>query len=227
MSWHMNDFAPDNLLFSFVKEIPTPGTKAGKVWRVHINNGSLNVNDRIIITSVMVGGYMYSGLRNIEVTIKSIHEEFDIAEGVLEANTAYMGSIVSINLKNCYADGKRINKRDIKVTKQSIGLSIYDTFNQHHSFYVRFANAEKAFDVIREGQEVLLLWFGKRIAANIVKISDSLEGMYIKLVGNKTLAIPENRAFRNLDAIRNIKIHLQYGGKIRYISGVFDFDHSA
>ena len=225
MNWQVFNNKPDNLLFSIVKEIPAPKTKAGKVWRIHIVNGRLSVNDRITITSVIIKDYLGSEFFNIDATIKSIHEEFDVSEGSLEAESAYKGSIVSINLKGCYADGKRIKKKDIEITKQSIGMAFDEKYTHRDKFYIRFINAEKAFDVIRVGQDILLLWFGKRISAKIMKISDSIEGMYIQVLDNRTLAIPECRAFREIDAIRSIKMHVEYGGRVWYISGTFDFNY--
>ena len=218
---------PDNLLFSIIKEFPLPNTKAGKVWRIHILNGELNVNDKITITSVTVKGYPGSEFHNIEATVKSIHEEFDAAEGVLETVSARKGSIVTINLKACYVVGKRINKKDIEVTKQSIGLAFREKFTQRDKFYIYFADAEKAFDVIRVGQDVLLLWFGKRITAKIMEIPDSIEGMYVQLLDDRALAIPDEYEFRELDVIKNIRIHVKYGGRVWYITGIFDFDHLA
>jgi len=215
---------PENLLFSIIKEFPLPNTKAGKVWRVHIINGELNVNDRITITAVTVGGYPSAEFHDIEATVKAIHEELDAAEGILETDSARKGSIVTINLKGCYVDGKRINKKDIAVTKQSIGLAFREKFTQCDKFYIRFADAEKAFDVIRVGQDILLLWFGKRVTAKIMEISDSVEGMYIQLLDNRALAIPDEYEFRELDVLKNIRIHVKYGGRVWYISGIFDFD---
>jgi hypothetical protein len=225
MNWQMYNCIPENLLFSIIKEIPTPNTKAGKVWRIHIINGRLNINDKITITSALVDGFPGLEFYNVEATVKSIHEEFDMSEGILEADTACKDSIVTINLKSCYVDGKRINKKAIEITKQSIGIAFSEKFTQRDKFYIRFVDAEKAIDLIRVGQDVLLLWFGKRISAKIMGIADSIEGMYIRLLNNRKLAIPEHLAFREIDAIKNIKLHVQYGGKVWYISGIFDFNY--
>jgi hypothetical protein len=216
----------DNLLFSFVKEIPAPNTKAGKVWRVYIRNGELNVNDRITITAVTIDGYSHSEVYNIEATIKSIHEEFDAIEGVMVTDTAQKDSIVAINLKSCYVNGKRINKKEISITKESIGISFEEKIDQYNSFYIRFTDANKAINVIKEGRVVLLLWFGKRVSANIIEISESLEWMRVQLLNNNTLAIPQNDSFRKLDTLEKIRMHIQSHGKVQYFSGVFDFDYS-
>ena len=162
MVWQLDNPARENLLFSIVKEIPAPNSKAGKVWRIHIVNGKLRVNDKVVITAAVIDGFLGSHYYNVDATIKSIHEEFDPSEGIRETDTAHTGSIVTVNLKNCYVDGKRIQKKEIETTKQSIGLRSGEKFTQREAFYIRFVDAEKAFDIIRVGQEIMLLWFGKQ-----------------------------------------------------------------
>lgn len=214
----------NNLLISFINEIPLPNTRAGKVWRIQIENGELNINDRITITSVSVLGYSRDELYSVDATIKAIHEELDISEGIIESSKAKTNSIVAINLKNCTVLGKRINKSDITITKQSIGLSSDEKYTMYSAFFIRFENVYKALDIIREGQDILLLWFGKRITAKITYIPDSLNGMYVKLLNGRELAIPDDRWFRNMESIKRISIHIKYAGKVNYLTGILEFD---
>ena len=220
-----NPRSPNNLLFSIDKEIPNPRSQAGKVWRVNVKNGCLKVDDKVKITSVSLKGHPKTSVFDVEATVKAIREELSVYEEDANTEVAYTGSIVTIDLKACYANGKKIDKGDIISTYQSYGISINEPVTLYDAFDIRFADIEKAFDVIREGQEVLLLWFGKRTPATITKIPDTLEGMFVRLKHGKKIAIPTNPDLRNLDAIKSIKMLTQYGNeRFLHFSGYLEFE---
>jgi len=211
----------NNLLFSIDKEIAKPTSSAGKVWRVFVKSGVLRVGDKVKITSVNLDSQPKSALFDIEAEIKSIHEELDHIEGVKEIASAPKGGIVGIDIKNCYFGRKKINKKEISISKQSIGFLSEEPYANHGVFYVRFSNAEKTFDLVDIGRNVILLWFGKMVAAKIYEIPDSLEGMYIALQSGKTLAIPDNYMLR-AEITKSTKMLTNYQGKTGYINGLLE-----
>jgi len=214
----------NKLLFSFDKEIKVTKNNAGKVWRVFIRNGVLRVGDGVQISSVNLKDWPKSSFFTIDAIVKSIHEEHDIVvEGKKEIDHASKGSIVGLDIKNCYVKRKMVSKKEIEVTKQSIGFSSREQFNHFNEFYIKFTDAEKAIDVIKLKQEISLLWFGQGISARVECVPDSLEGMYISLLYNKKLAIPTNPTFRDSQLVRKIMIGVEDKGQRRFISGLFEF----
>ena len=213
------------LLFSFDKEFKVSKNNAGKVWRVFVRNGILRVGDGIQITSVNLESQPKASFYTVDAIVKSIREDHDVSvEGIKEASQASKGSIVGLDIKNCYADGRAISKKEIVVTKQSYGLAAGEKFNHYDSFYIKFTDVEKAFDVIKFDQDIVLLWFGQGISTKLVSIPDSMEGMYVRILNNKKLAIPSDIEFRNSELIRRIVICVEHKGRQRFISGYFEFD---
>lgn len=211
-----------NLLFSIDKEIAKPSSNVGKVWRIFIQGGILNVGDNIKITSVELEGQPKS-VFDIEAEVKSIRGEHDVSiEGVKEIKVATKGSIVGIDVKNCYCNRKKIYKRDINITEQSIGCLSYEKFSYYDEFYIKFVDAEKAFDIVKVGQNVVLLWFGKSISAKVMEIPDSVDGMHIKILYDKQLAIPDSHMLREF--FKKIIVSAEHKGEFRYFSGLFEFN---
>ena len=213
----------NNLLFSIDKEITNPSSCAGKVWRILIISGTLHVGDIIRITSVNLAGRIKSDYSDIGAEVKSIHEELDAIEGVKEINASSIGSIVGVDIKNCYCGSKRIHKKEIKISKQSIGFSYDEPFDKYSCLYFRFSVADEAISVIGTGQNVIILWFGKAVAAKVTKISESLEGMYISLLAGRVLAIP--RSYCLIDEVtKKTKLFTYYKGQMQIIAGLFEFE---
>lgn len=214
-----------NLLFSFETEISTPSSCVGKVWRVHIKSGTLNVGDFIKITSVKIVNSPKSDFYDVIAVIKSIHRELDtLIEGKQETDFAHKGDIVGIDVKNCYCGREKIRKKDINITKHSVGFHGNEQLSYHHNLYIQFAETEKAFELIKEQQQIALLWFGKVVQGEVVKISEALDGMYVNLLYDIKLAVPENPIFKNSDVIKKIVLRIESKGKFRYTTGFFDFD---
>ena len=215
---------PENLLFSIDKEIARPRSQAGKVWRIHIRNGSLNVDDGIMLTEVNLKGRPRGETYNITAAVKSIHEELSVDEAQSETQTAYRGSIVTVDLKSCYAEGRRIDKGDIMTTNSSIGLAEGEPVKLCDKLYIKFEDPEKALPLVNEGQEIILLWFGKKVTADITAVPDTLDGIHVQLKYGKRIALPADPALQDIQALKNIKIRTQYGNrKIGHFSGVVEF----
>jgi len=209
----------DNLLFSFDAEIDNPNSRAGKVWRIHMENGVLNVGDCIMIASVNISNTPKSEFFNVEAAVKSIHTEMDFAvEGIKETENARKGDIVGINIRDCYCGKRKIDKKDIKITKYSAGFSVAEQLNYHNEFYIRFVDCEKAL-IVKELQHITILWFGKMIPAKVIKFSDSIDAIHVKLLYDRKIPVPQNS-----DIIKKIVMRVEDKGKTRYISGIFDFN---
>lgn len=216
----------NNLLFSFDKEIVNPTSNAGKVWRIFIRNGTISVGDSIKITSVNLSCSSKAEFFTVVADVKSLHEELDVEiEGKKELSVASKGTIVGIDLKNCYVGRKKIYKKDIIITKLSIGYSITESLDFKNKFFVRFADAKKVLEIIKKEQEILLIWFGKTITAKITDFNYFSEGILIELSYKKNLAIPFDSKFKNDEVIKRIVLRAESKGKARYISGLFDFDY--
>jgi hypothetical protein len=224
---------PDNLLFSVDREILTPRSGAGKVWRILLRNGNLKVDDKIKITSVNLAGYPKKTLFNIEAKVKSIHEEFSYKKKNMDSNIG-KGSIATIDLQSCYIDGEKIEKRRIQsidkkmiqITRQSIGISSHEVLSGYNNLFVYFEdNCDIVYD-LRKGQHILLYWFGKRIFAKIINIISN-EGMNVQLLNNIKITVPKNKRFKNLDLIRKIVMRAERGNEICYFSGLLEFEKRA
>ncbi len=213
----------DRLLFSVDKEIASPRSNVGKVWRVHIRNGTLHVDDKIRLTSVSLEGRPRGETCDIEAAVKSIHEELDALEGVADTDAAYTGGIVTIDLKGCTADGRRIDKKEIQITKQSYGLGQGETYRHHNTVTIRFSDIEQALEIVKLGQEVMLLWFGKGVPAKITGIDDSFARMEARLLHGRTVAIPDSEELRDLEAVQSIKVLAQNKGKNWHFAGFVEF----
>ena len=186
--------------------------------------GVLNIGDEISISSVRLAGQTKSEFFNVEAVVKSIREELDIIEGVKEIDSASKGSIVGVDLKEVYSGRKKIHKKDVKISRQSIGFSSEETFEQQKEFYIRFSDASAVIDILNNtNQDVILFWFGKRVAAKVVEIPNSLDGMVIQLLSNMKLAIPNSSILKS-EIIKNTKMITYHQGEMHYIKGLIEFD---
>ena len=219
----MGAAANNRLLFSIDKEIAFPASEAGKVWRVYIVSGTLCLGDSIRITAARLKGKPRSELCDVMAEVKAIHEELDATEEMREAGAAAKGSIVGLDIKNCYCGRRRVPKKEISFTKQSIGLSSGEPFEELDTFTVRFSSPEEAIGAVKVGRNAILLWFGKSVSGKVVEIFDSLEGMRVCLLFGKRLAIPSDSALRT-EVVRCTKVFVDYKGKVCYINAFLEFE---
>lgn len=222
---------PQNTLVYVDKEIGITRTRAGKVWRVVVQNGSIGVDDKIKFCNVSIAGMQ--GVYDVVAEVKSIHAEHHISEGIKEVQRANKGEIVSINIRNCYVNNRRIDKGDIKVNRETIIYSADEATEKLNEFYIRLPNIDLELKLLDIGQDVLIRWFGDRITAKIVGFPDDLDGIYVRVSGNP-LSIPTDFGFRNLSELKETQLSLQKGvdnfykkeGNFHYITGEFVFSRS-
>ena len=209
----------NDLMFSVDKDFNTTKNKVGKVWRIHIWSGRINVGDKITLTSVKLEGKSKNELYDIKATIKAIHTEFDSVEEVKEVEQASSMDLVTIDLKDCTLNGRKIAKKDIITTKQSIGFGENEEITKEDTITIKLDDWEKTLEEIDVGEQVVLLWFGNRVSANVVEIPDELDKIVVKLYGDITLDIPKNRRLKEIDAISNVVFYVNVGSEIKYFSG--------
>ena len=219
----MSSLIPQNTLVSVDKEIGKTRTNVGKVWRVVVRNGSIEVNDKIKLCRVSIEGMQ--GIHDVVAEVRSIHAEHHFSEGVKEIQIANKDELVSINLKNCYVNGRRVDKGDIQVDRETIIYSASEETRNISEFYIRIPNMEQALELFDVGQDIVLLWFGKRLTAKITGFPDDLDGIYIKLIDGITLAIPTDFQFQNLKELKETRLSLQKRSDNAYQQGHNNFHY--
>lgn len=210
----------NELLFYFLREYNHTQTMAGKIWCIKLLAGQLCLNDEISLFGIdVVGDERFSG--KVNAVIKNICKNGKFADK--SDIIANQGDIITIDLKHCYADGKKIDKRDIKMTKSSIGVSLNEDCENMHTMNVRFKDEadfieklmltlekqkEKSLELKREfinGYQVSIVWFGKSISAyctsinflheNYLSNNDIVASFKLR---NYTLPIPKSSNIRNM-----------------------------
>lgn len=212
----------NDLVFSIDRAFANPFSRAGRVWRIFIWNGSLQVGDCIRMTSIKLKGHPHTDYFDAEAIVKSIHSEAGSKERAKAIDSASKGSIVGIDIKSCYCGCKRVNKSEIEVTKQSIGFSAEEPFKKRTDLGVCLDNGIDAFDVIDIGRDVNLIWFGRTIGSSVSGIANSFDSISIKLHSKNALAIPDNHVLQDVIAT-NTKFYTQFNGKRCYIRGLLQF----
>lgn len=229
-----NVLIPQNTLVAVDEEIGKTFTHVGKVWRVRVCNGSIEVEDKIKFCNVSIEGMQ--GIHDVEAEIKSIHAEYHASEGVREVQRAPKGGLVAINVKNCYLNGRRIDKGDIRIRRETVIYSSEESTTNMNEFFIRIPNIDDKRELFDVGQDLHILWFGKRLTAKIIRILKEEEGIFVKLTGEGVaLSIPDDFYFQNLDELKETVLTLQKGvinayqrgnDNTHYIEGEFVFSRS-
>jgi|GEM_PF-1991880 len=210
---------PYNLLFSIDKEYYTPFNKTGKIWRIFIRSGTIKVDDTVKLTSVNIEGYPRNVYFDVEAKIKSIRDVINKTENIFNEKS-HKGSFVTIDLRSCRINGDRLAKRDIRITAQSVGVSSSEYTDYVDALFIRVLENFKYIDAIKEGHQIILYWFGKRLYAKITKISTSNNGMYIHL--QKRIAIPESIKLEHTGAAKRVILCTHHGEEQYYFTGFFE-----
>lgn len=223
LSKEMSTLIPQNQLISVDKEIGKTRTNVGKVWRVVVRNGNLELNDKIKLCGVSIEGIQ--GTYDVVADVKSIHAEYHPSEGIREVQIANKDELVSINLKNCYVNGRRIDKGDIQVNKETVIYASSEQTRRLNELYIRLPNIDLEIELLEVGQDVVLLWFGKRLTAKIVAFPDELDGIIVRLMAGVALSIPNDFNFQNIGEIKETRLSLQRRGENAYQQGHNNFHY--
>jgi len=185
------------LFFCFIKEYNNTKSMAGKIWKIKVLSGELHVDDKVSLFAV---DYYWNNnkFNRVDAVIKHIKRDIVYNENDLY-EIAKQGDIVTINLKQCYADGKKINKSEIAINNTSVGYgynvvcksinSLKIKFYDYSDFIIKL-NISLEKSIIKQQkylQEnikvkklnmptacvVSLLWFGKVVPIEVVDINYS------------------------------------------------------
>ena len=170
----------DKLFFCVIKEYGQTGNMAGKVWHIKILSGSLSVGDRISLFCVDLPGQKCA-FNKVEAVAKHIKRELDPDAALYE--TALQGDIVTVNLKQCYLDGKKIDKKQITAKNVSAGCGGDVCCDGADVITVKFdvKSCGKFIDRLLKSYDghienpkqdtaynVSFLWLGKRVNAGLL-----------------------------------------------------------
>jgi hypothetical protein len=225
-----------NLLLSFFREYGRSKSGVGKVWQVIVRDGMLSVGDRIRITSVKLLNEPRSQFVDIEATVKTIHRKAPHGEEAIAEESVGAGSIVGMDIKDCHYGRKKVSKKEIGITKHSIGFHGSEPYENCSD--IGFVAADTTVDIVhqtlnvhtyhdeiavRPGRGVMLLWFGKKIAARYNQVSWSpateKHTIHLRLEDGRLVPVPKSKTLR--DAMRNnVLMLIEHGGnKVMYYRG--------
>ena len=194
-------------VFSVKKEIPTPKSGAGKIWKIIVENGTLGIGDRIRLVNVSLadgdGSQTFA-----EANVKNLIVETSLAtdEDEDDMTSARRGQSASIDLRYCHADGKKIQKKSIRTSAFTVGFGENVAYSLFDELFIRFRNAEDVLTARSEKQEVILYYFGKPIPVNITELSE--EGIRVRPVSGRSLAFPDDEIMRGLPIFRNTVVRI-------------------
>ncbi len=198
---------PSDLVFSIDREFPHPRSNAGKVWRVFVENGVIQVGTEISLSSVKREGDGGSGTPLVATaTIKEFKIDIRIDEDADDADVAYKGTSMSLNLKNCYIEGEKCHKREIETTDQTIGLARDIEFEMHRDLFIKFDNEEDVLRLRSYKQLIQVLVFGRGTSAMVTGVAEDLSGIFIQTSGNKYITLPKRTDLRALGIFRDVVV---------------------
>ena len=206
---------PRNLVFSIDKEIEKPQSNAGKLWRVFIENGTLELNEDIVLTSVKIGDSGDGVFHTATASIKDLRHDAKLFEDENATNEDYAvkGSIATLNLKNCRIDQDPCKKGDIFTSHQTIGIAAKDRDKYFFTDKITL-KLSKASDaaLISENQHVEMLYFGKALTIMVESIEDGV--LTAKFRGDRFIVLPNSAFLQNLPFFTNAVLRIQ--GKNNY-----------
>jgi hypothetical protein len=245
----------NDLLFCVVKEFGKRKTGkadiAGKIFQIKLLLGNLSVGDAVSLYCVDLDNPKRKcDFNRVDCTVKEIKRldadtnEFD--------ETASCGDIVTVNFsKQCSVDGKKIDRNDILTKNNTIGVSQDETCVGENLLRLRFMKSAKFIEKLGKSISkkqsiesgctkkqhrtcvVSFLWFGKKIAAEVVAV-DAIDGIVsFRLLNNQSIPIPKSSELRV--HVERVVVKDHYGteqrgrnksgeAKWRYYSGKIVFD---
>jgi len=189
-----------------MKEYNNTNNMSGKIWLVRVLSGKIQVDDKISICGTILKGSVQQWRANAVVK--------EIRRDNVTVDMANPGDFVTLNLKQCQIDGRRIPKSEILSQKTSLGIG-YDVecnnisqikihFVDDDSFYDRLENSlnrlQKKRGLLRAtGYQVSLLWFGQSTVAHAVSVDLLPDFSYVvtfRLHNDHYLPIPNSNELR-------------------------------
>lgn len=184
----------ESILFSVLRQFNSPRSKAGRVWRINLISGELNIGSRICLRDVTISSNKRTA-GPVFATIKQMQKEVGYND-VEFIDVARSGDLVSINLKDCVFGCGRIDKSEINIGKSTIGLAYKEEVQYLKDVVLNILHDDRV-DLLRAGQEVSLLWLGNSLPSKIKAISSpqlSVNALHVKLElslnGEQKIALP-------------------------------------
>lgn len=179
----------DKLLMFYNREYPNV-QGVGRVIKWKINNGTLNINDKITIAPVIING---TPLKLI-ASIKSMRNEKK--EDVSYANA---GELINVVLSNLAYEGKIVAKDDIQITNTSIITSSTNDICMGNIVLGTIeisgcTNDERlVIESVNLNEQVNILWFGKMLSTSIISYEKGANSYILKLkLENENIAMPQD-----------------------------------
>ena len=239
---------PNNPVFSIERSFRNTQSSAGKIWRVFVENGNLEAGDGIQMTSVEIDN---GSSKQLEKSVKATVREFrtqisGIEDYEIDDSFACSGSVITLNLKDCYVGKGRVNKKQVFHTDQTIGLADAEPFGLYNRLCVSFTSPEDVFllkmrdamskqDAIladddaqqRQGELIALLVFGRALAARVdrIEVLRDKAKVYVQLLANRCVTIPDAPELRNLSIFKHVVVRISLGSwDFSYHRATIDYD---
>ncbi|MBR1747115.1 MAG: hypothetical protein IJ735_02750 [Clostridia bacterium] len=192
----------DKLLFYIVKEFRQTESMSGKIWRIKVVSGTLRVGQKVRFFGVKIEGFATEA----DGVVKSMRRDVGLScEDVEEASES---DIVTIDIKNCYSKGKKINKNDIFSTKVTLGGEESVECDRGSSVTLELDKCDEFLEKLvaslerskKHGYEASLLWFGNRVSIAVADVELSESDAFVAKfnVNGSPLPIPVDPALREI-----------------------------
>lgn len=178
----------DNPLLFYVDGTHERTSHNGRIWRVKVLQGNLQIGDEVAMAPVRIG----SVPETITARIKSIRMDFvEAQEGKLGAESVSAGTFVGLDLKDIRCGARKLNKEDFEVLNTTCGYSSCrrSLCSDRLIFKVGFLMNEK----FTERRQMGLLWFGREVPFRIISREKIKTGVLVTAqLLNRHLAMPLN-----------------------------------
>ena len=173
------------LLFYVDRNYMQSSQYTGKSWRIKVIKGSLERNQKILLSPIVIQKNFFS----VTATIKSIRADLEGDERIQFIDKAIEGDFVGIDLVDIYCNKKKIDKRDMDTVCTTCGFSVDTQFSFSDEFM--FMVGVKYLEKLSVNRQMDLLWFGRAVTFEIVSRKSTPEGIQVhaKLM-NKFLTMP-------------------------------------
>lgn len=152
------------LLFSIYNQIDNPSSKAGKIWMAKILQGTISVNDQIILSPVLNKNREFV---SIFANVKTLRYDLHDSEEAEAVTTAEAGEIVGIDINHIYEGKEKIDKKSFDSIYTTCGFDKGTNYITSDIFC--FSTKEAYENVFKLNREFSLIWFGRKIAFSVYK----------------------------------------------------------
>ena len=192
----------EKLLFYIVKEFRQTESMSGKIWRIKVVSGKISVGQQIRFFGVKVNGYATEA----DAIVKSMRQDVGLSSEDIEE--AFENDIVTIDVKNCYSKGKKINKNDVSATKITLGGEMSVECDRGESVTLELDKSEDFVEKLvtslersrKRGYEASMLWFGNRVTIAVTDVELSEKDTFVAKfnVMGSPLPVPVDEQLRDL-----------------------------